>query len=284
MRILVFGRNGQVAASLAALASESVNITALGRDQADLMREGAGADAVKAHPADIIVNAAAYTAVDKAEEDHAGAERLNAAAAGELAQAAKEAGAHFIHISTDYVFDGASAAPYAESDAANPVNIYGETKLRGERAVLKTNDDAVILRTSWVFSEFGANFVKTILRLAADRDSLNVVDDQIGGPTSARDIAQTVLSIAQQRMNGATGAGLYHYQSAAAASWAEFAEAIVKAANKDMTINFIPTTEYPTPAPRPLRTVLDCTRIKNDFDVDQPDWRPALTQVIGALT
>lgn len=284
MRVLVFGRNGQVARALAEQVSGGDLATVLGRADADLMTPGLGAAAVAAHKPDVVINAAAYTAVDKAEEDRDAAARLNCEAASELAKAAEENGATFIHISTDYVFDGARDHPYREDDSVNPLGVYGATKRDGEIAVMTANPDAVILRTSWVFSEFGGNFVKTMLRLGGERGALNVVDDQVGGPTSARDIADAILAIAAKRRRGAPGSGVYHYQGAPAVSWAEFAEAIFDAAGMNVAVARIPTSAYPTPARRPLRTVLDCAKIERDFGVAAPDWRAALTHVITALS
>ena len=283
MRILIFGENGQVARALKDEAEGVHEVAALGRAQADLTAAGAAARAIKAQKPDVVLNAAAYTAVDKAETEREAARRLNAHAVQEMAQAAKETGAHFIHLSTDYVFDGAADAPYKEDDAPGPLNIYGETKLEGERAALETNDQCVIVRTSWVFSEYGANFVKTMLRLGAERNALNIVDDQVGGPTAARDIARALLVIAGKKHRGAPGDGLYHFQSAPATSWADFARKIFELSGQDVEVSAIPTKDYPTPAQRPLRTVLDCARIERDFGVAQPDWRASLRQALGAL-
>ena len=283
MRILIFGENGQVARALQDEAEGVHDIAAAGRAQADLTVSGAAASAVRAHEPNVVINAAAYTAVDKAETERDAARRLNAQAVKEMAQTAKDAGAHFIPLSTDYVFDGESDAPYKEDHEANPLNVYGETKHEGERAALEANDQSVIVRTSWVFSEYGANFVKTMLRLGAERDALNIVDDQVGGPTSARDIARALLVIAGKKHRGAPGEGLYHFQSAPAISWAGFARKIFELAGQNVEVNPIPTKDYPTPAQRPLRTVLDCARIERDFGVAQPDWRASLRQVLGAL-
>ncbi|CAK9039454.1 Glucose-1-phosphate thymidylyltransferase (dTDP-glucose pyrophosphorylase) (dTDP-glucose synthase) [Durusdinium trenchii] len=262
MRILLFGYNGQVARCLRDEAGNMHEVTALGSADADLMRPGIAAGAINANEPEIIINAAAYTAVDKAEEEKAAAHRLNAEAPAEMAQAAKNIGAPFIHISTDYVFNGRRETPYKEDNATDPLNVYGESKLAGEYAVLKENADAVILRTSWVFSEYGGNFVKTMLRLAKERDALNIVDDQIGGPTSARDIARALLTIAEKKHRGAKGGGIYHFQGAPTLSWAGFAKAIFDIAGANVDVTPIPTAEFPTPAMRPLRTVMDCARVE----------------------
>ncbi len=281
MRMLVFGKNGQVAKALKDLGGETV--IALGRDETDLMRPGASQDAIAAHRPDIIVNAAAYTAVDKAESEDDAAARLNCAAPEEMAIAAGEAGVPFIHISTDYVFDGTAEGRLDENAAVNPLNVYGRTKYEGERAVLKADPNAVILRTSWVFSEYGGNFVKTMLRLAGERDELTIVADQIGGPTDAADIGRAILAIAGKKYRGAPGAGLYHFQGAPAVSWADFAAKIFEIAEAPVKVSPIRTEDYPTPAKRPRNTMLDCAKIERDFGIGQPDWREGLRRVIGAL-
>jgi len=283
MRILLFGANGQVARSLAEEARGAHDVVALGRRDADLMTAGAGASAVKAHQPEAIVNAAAYTAVDAAEEDRQAATRLNAKAVGEIAAAAKDTGAHFIHLSTDYVFGGEHSKPISEAEETGPLNVYGETKRDGERAALDANAASIILRTSWVFSEFGNNFVKSMLRFGGERDAMNIVSDQIGGPTPARDIARVILAIAGKKHRGAPGEGVYHYQGAPAVSWADFASKIFEYAEIATVVTPIATTDYPTPARRPLYTVLDCARIERNFGVAQPDWRVGLRQVLSAL-
>ena len=283
MRILVFGRNGQVARTLEEEARRSHHVAMLGRNETDLMEKGAAAKAIVDHAPDIIINAAAYTAVDKAEEDEATTTRLNKDAPAEIARAAVEADAHFIHLSSDYVFDGEKAEPYHETDATNPLGVYGATKRDGEAAVLDAAPEAVIIRTSWVFSEYGENFLKTMLRLAAERNALNIVDDQIGGPTAARDIARAAVVIAGKKHRGAPGAGIYHFQGSPAVSWASFAAKIFEIAGADITVNPIATAQYPTPAKRPLHTVLDCAKMERDFGVAQPDWRASLRQALAAL-
>ncbi|MEM8772610.1 MAG: dTDP-4-dehydrorhamnose reductase [Pseudomonadota bacterium] len=283
MDILLFGKDGQVARSLQEEAG-SVAVTALGSAECNLLTPGAGATAIAGRSPDVIINAAAYTAVDKAEEERDAAQRLNADAPVELARAAKDAGAVFIHISTDYVFNGADEHAYSEQDETAPLNHYGDSKRAGEEGILDLNSEAVILRTSWVFSEFGANFVKTMLRLGAERDQLSIVDDQIGGPTPARDIARTLLTIAGKKHRGAPGDGVYHFQGRPSVSWAAFAEKIFEIAGLKTGIEKISTAAYPTPASRPLNTVLDCARIERDFGLAAPDWRIGLRAVIAALT
>ncbi len=282
MRILLFGRNGQVARCLQEEAGDG--LVALGRNAADLMHEGAAQTAIAAHSPDVVINAAAYTAVDKAEEEQDAAAQLNANAPGEMARAAIAAGAQFIHLSSDYVFDGLSETPYAETDIANPLNVYGRTKRAGEQFVLSENPQAIVIRTSWVFSEFGDNFVKTMMRLGAERDSLRIVADQIGGPTPARDIAKTLLAIAAKKHRGAPGDGLYHYQGAPTVNWADFAGKIFDYAELSVTVTPVTTAQYPTLAARPLNTHLNCGKIERDFGVAMPDWRVRLRQIIDTLS
>ncbi len=281
MRMLVFGKNGQVARALQDIGGE--DIIALGRDGADLMQAGAARDAIAANNPEIIVNASAYTAVDKAESDEAAARRLNMEAPAEMAAAAAELNVPFIHISTDYVFDGAVEARLDENTAINPLNVYGRTKTDGESAVMNVLPGGIILRTSWVFSEYGGNFVKTMLRLGAERDALTIVADQIGGPTAAADIARAIITIAGKKHRGAPGAGLYHFQGAPAVSWAAFAEKIFEVTGLSVKVSHIKTEDYPTPAKRPLHTVLDCAKVERDFGVAQPDWRTELRRVLAVL-
>ncbi len=283
MRILLFGKNGQVARCLQDEAG-AVRVAALGSGECDLRQDGAAATAIDAQKPDVVVNAAAFTAVDKAETNEPEARRLNADAPAEMALACARAGVRFIHLSTDYVFDGRSAGPYTEADPTRPLGIYGATKLDGEEAVLAAAPTAVVIRTSWVFSEYGANFVKTMLRLGAERATLSIVDDQVGGPTPARDIARAVLTIAGKLHRGAPGEGIYHFQGGPPVSWAAFAEKIFDIAGLETSVETIPTADYPTPATRPLRTVLDCARIERNFGIAQPDWRAGLRQVIAALS
>ena len=286
MRILVFGKNGQVARALQDIGGDS--LVALGRDTCDLMNAGAAREAIIARKPDIIVNAAAYTAVDKAETDEVAARRLNHETPAEMAEAASAIDAPFIHLSTDYVFDGSVAGRLNESAAVNPLNVYGQSKCDGERAVLKAKPQAIILRTSWVFSEYGVNFVKTMLKLAQTRDELSIVADQIGGPTAAADIAAAIMTIAGKKYRGAPGSGVYHFQGAPAVSWADFAAKTFEISGRTISVVKITTEQYntmqkSTPAVRPLSTVLDCARIERDFGIPQPDWRASLRQVIAIL-
>ncbi|TJZ93243.1 dTDP-4-dehydrorhamnose reductase [Paracoccus gahaiensis] len=278
--LLVFGRTGQVAQDLALLALEA---TYLGRDRADLTDPEACAAAILAARPQAVINAAAYTAVDKAEADADTARLVNADAPAAMARACAELGIPFLHISTDYVFDGTGDQPRAEDAPTGPLGTYGATKLAGEAAVAAAGGHWAVMRTSWVFSAHGANFVKTMLRLGAERDRLTVVADQIGGPTPAADIAGAALSmIAAMRDDPAKG-GLYHFAGAPDTSWAGFAREIMAQAGLGAEIADIPSSDYPTPAARPLNSRLDCTRIAQDFGIARPDWRAGLARVLDQL-
>ena len=276
--ILVFGKTGQVATEL----QRQADITALGRDVADLSDpQGCAAIIADLKPS-VVINAAAYTAVDKAEEDEAQAQDVNPAAPGAMAGACAHLDVPFLHGSTDYVFDGSGTRAWTETDPVAPQNAYGRTKLAGEAAVRASGARHILLRTAWVFSAHGANFVKTMLRLSETRDALNVVDDQIGGPTPAADIAATLLGLAQAMQNGATG-GTYHYAGDPQTSWAGFAREIFTQACRDVTVTGIPSSDYPTPASRPLNSRLDCAKLRSDFGISPADWQGGLRAVIKEL-
>lgn len=277
--ILVFGQTGQVARELARLAPDAVY---LGRDQADLAQPDACAAAIRAHTPSAVINAAAYTAVDRAEDEEALATLINGNAPAAMAVACAEIGIPLVHISTDYVFDGAGEAPFAPDYPTAPLGAYGRTKLKGEDGVRAAGATHAIMRTSWVFSAHGANFVRTMLRLGAERDLLNVVTDQIGGPTPARAIAEACLSMAQQLQADPTKSGTYHFSGTPATSWAGFARAIMAEADLSCEIIDIPSAAYPTPARRPLNSRLDCTKLRV-FGLSQPDWREYLKTTLIEL-
>lgn len=285
MRALIFGTTGQLGLELARRAPRGTGLIAVGREAADLTQPEGCAHLVTTAKADIIINAAAYTAVDAAESDAATARIVNAEAPGAMARAAAARGVPFLHVSTDYVFDGASTRPWREDDPVSPLGVYGQTKLDGERAIQAAGGDHVILRTAWVFSAHGRNFVKTMLRLGAERESLGVVDDQRGGPTPAADIADALWTIAGAFRAGEGTSGVFHFAGAPTVSWADFAEAIFARAAlpRKPVVNRIATSAYPTPARRPANSALDCTRIKHCYDIDQPDWRDGLARVIDEL-
>jgi dTDP-4-dehydrorhamnose reductase len=279
MTILVFGRTGQVATELQAAAA----VTALGRSHADLSDPVACAAAIRAHAPRAVINAAAYTAVDRAEEEEALATTINGDAPGAMARACAELGIPFVHISTDYVFPGDSETPWQPGDATAPLGAYGRSKLCGEEGVRAAGGTHAILRTSWVVSAHGHNFVKTMLRLGAERDRLTIVADQVGGPTPARAIAAACLSIADQLVADPGKTGTYHFSGAPDTSWAGFAREIFAQAGLSCTVEDIPTSAYPTPAQRPLNSRLDCSATEATFGITRPDWRIGLRDILSDL-
>lgn len=280
MTLLVFGATGQVATELHLAAPDAVF---LGRDKADLRDPEACAAAIAAHRPTAVINAAAYTAVDRAEEEEALATVINGEAPGAMARACAALDLPFVHISTDYVFAGDGSAPWAPTDPVAPQNAYGRSKLAGEEAVRAAGGAHAILRTSWVVSAHGANFVKTMLRLGAERDALTIVADQIGGPTPARDIAGACLSIATQLRAAPDKIGTYHFSGAPDTSWADFARAIFAAAGLSCDVTDIPSSAYPTPATRPLNSRLDCRATETIFGIPRPDWRSGLADILNDL-
>lgn len=279
MSILVFGQTGQVATEL----QKQTDVLALSRAQADLADPAACADAITRLRPSAVINAAAYTAVDKAEEQEDLALIINADAPAAMAGAAAELGIPFLHISTDYVFDGTGKKPWMPGDLTNPSGAYGRTKLAGENRITDVGGGAVILRTSWVFSAHGNNFVKTMLKLAKDRDDLNVVSDQIGGPTPAAAIAAALLRITQAMINDSAGGGIYHFAGAPDVSWADFAREIFLASAKNVKVHDIATSEFPTLAKRPANSRMDCASLLTDFGIERPDWRSGVADVISEL-
>ena len=276
--ILVFGKSGQVATEL----QRQADVTALGRDQADLSDPDACFAAIETHKPALVINAAAYTAVDKAEEEEALATVINGDAPEAMARACAGQGIPFLHISTDYVFEGGGAAPWRETDPVAPQNAYGRSKLAGEAAVQAAGGQWAILRTAWVFSAHGNNFVKTMLCLSKTRDHLTIVADQMGCPTPAADIAATLLTMGQA-MQGGQGGGLYHYGGAPFASWADFARAIFAGADRATAVEDIPTSAFPTPASRPLNSRLDCAKLETDFGITPADWQAGLQAILEDL-
>jgi len=224
---------------------------------------------------DVIINCAAYTAVDKAEEDEVNADKINHLAVKNLAEISKEKNIKFIHISTDYVFNGENFKPYTEEDKTNPNGVYGRTKLDGEKAMQKINpNNSIIIRTSWVYSSYGANFVKTMLRLGKEKDALGVIFDQVGTPTYARDLAKTILEILPQLHNDKVE--VYHYSNEGVLSWYDFAKEIMRMAKIECQINPIETKEYPTPATRPHYSLLNKSKIKKEYNIAIPYWKDSL--------
>jgi dTDP-4-dehydrorhamnose reductase len=274
-KILVTGATGQVASELNVLAPSYSQLEWVFADRTllDLSELNTISKVLDEMQPQIIINCAAYTAVDKAETETDLADILNHQAVAVLAQWTKGNNCQFLHISTDYVFDGNSSTPLKEDAATGPINVYGQTKLAGEQACLRENPNAIIIRTSWVYSKFGANFVKTMCRLMQERDSLNVVNDQIGSPTYAADLAKAILTII---LHPNWQAGIYHYSNEGTISWYEFALAIQEIGGFDCQITGIPSTDYPTPARRPKYSLLDKSKIKNTFAVEVPEYRESL--------
>lgn len=291
MRIVVTGKTGQVSMSLVERAAEQgVSLLAVGRPEFDLADAEQGLDAIAAAKPDVIVSAAAYTAVDKAESDAATASAVNADGAAALARLAASLGVPLVHLSTDYVFDGSKPTPYVESDPTNPLGVYGATKLAGEHAVAAATPNHAILRTAWVYSPFGTNFVKTMLRVGAERPELRVVDDQIGNPTSALDIAEAVLVVARNlhdRPDDAALRGVFHLTGSGDASWADFASAIFAASaplgGPSASVVRITTADYPTPARRPANSRLSCDKLNLVHGIVMPAWKSSAHAVVARL-
>jgi dTDP-4-dehydrorhamnose reductase len=289
IRILQFGTTGQLGVELLRQApAHDVAVTALSRAEADLSDPASAAARVREHRPDVVVIAAAHTAVDLAESERDLAFAINAESPGAIARAAAEVGAAVVNVSTDYVFDGAGGAPYAEDAAPNPINVYGASKLAGERAVAAANPRSLSIRTSWVVSPHGKNFVKTMLRVAAAGNPLKVVDDQSGRPTSAADLAAFIMAIAPRVAAAPAGDpafGLVHFANSGEVTWRGFAQAIFAEALGDRAPDVAPTTtaEYVTPARRPLRATMDLGRLERDFGVKPRPWREALKDLLAEL-
>ena len=277
--ILVFGKTGQVAREIQQLGT----VAALGREDANLSDPQACANAIRRHAPDAVINTAAYTAVDQAEDEEAVATVINGDAPKAMAKACAELGIPFVHISTDYVFEGTGQAPWQPQDQTAPQNVYGRSKLAGEIGIAKIGGTYAILRTSWVVSAHGANFIKTMLRLSETREVLNIVDDQVGGPTPASDIALACLQIAEQLIQDPSKSGTYHFSGTPDVSWADFADEIFDQAGKFVAVTPIPTTDYPKPAKRPLNSRMDCTATKRAFGIERPDWVTGLKTILDDL-
>jgi dTDP-4-dehydrorhamnose reductase len=284
--ILVTGKNGQLGNELQAIASlhpeydfiftdrETLDIT--NRDEVDVFFS-------KKLP-QFCINAAAYTAVDKAETERDLAVKVNAEAIGYLSLACKKYSAKFIHISTDYVFDGTATEPYKEEDETNPVNFYGLTKLMGEELALSNHPGSIVIRTSWVYSSYGSNFVKTMLRLMSEKSAINVVNDQYGSPTYARDLAEAILQIIKSSTTSILApGGIYHFSNSGAISWFDFASAIKEISASSCSVSPIPTSSYPTPAKRPTYSVFDKTKISTSYGIEIKDWEKSLQQCFVEL-
>lgn len=289
MRIALTGSKGQVASSLIERASRDVELLPLSRPQFALEDRRAVLAGIEAARPDVVINAAAYTAVDKAEAEEEMAVRVNGEGAGHVAEAAARIGAPLLHLSTDYVFDGALDRPYCEDDPTGPTGAYGRSKLIGEQRVTERCADSAILRTAWVYSPFGANFVRTMLRLNETREEVGVVADQRGNPTSALDIADALLAIAKRMRNDPSPAlrGVFHMTGSGEAAWADFAEAVFEhayARGRPLTrVKRIATADYPTPARRPANSRLDNTKLRRVYHLALPAWRDSLAVCCARL-
>jgi dTDP-4-dehydrorhamnose reductase len=287
LRVLQFGATGQLGRALIdGGRSANIALTALDRAQADLARPGAAAAATAASPADVVVIAAAYTAVDRAESEEAMAHRINAAAPAEIAQAAAARSVPVIYVSTDYVFAGTGSHAWQEDDATVPLNAYGRTKAAGEAAVLAASPENLVIRTSWVFSPWGRNFVTTMLRLAEGQDEISVARDQRGRPTSALDLANAILAIAPRAISGEI-TGILHFANAGETDWAEFAQTVfaeAKARNwPHARVRRIPASDYPAPAMRPANSVLDTARFERLTGLIPRPWHEALSETLDRM-
>lgn len=287
MKILLFGKNGQVGWELNRSLQPLGEVIAIGREEADFSEPESLRQIVQQVGPDVIVNAVAYTAVDKAETEEDLALKINAEAPRILAEEAKKLGALMVHYSTDYVFDGTKKSPYVESDKPNPINAYGRTKLAGEQAIQSSGCDYLIFRTSWVYASRGNNFLLTMLRLAQEREELSIVSDQIGSPTSARLIADTsalcVRQAVNERVAGIFSSGLYHLTASGCTSWHGFTKEIVNLAknNSSLELNIknikpILTSDYPTPAARPMNSQLALDELQEKFSILLPSWKKSL--------
>jgi dTDP-4-dehydrorhamnose reductase len=289
VRLVVTGRDGQVAQSLAERATGDVEVVRVGRPQLDLARPETIAPALAAARPDVVISAAAYTAVDRAEDERDLAFAINAEGAGKVAEAAARIGVPVIHLSTDYVFDGEAEAPYDEDHRPDPRSVYGASKLAGEKAVAEANPHHLILRTAWVYSPFGANFVKTMLRLAADREEIAVVADQWGNPTSALDIADGILLAASalRRPGSFSAFGVYHLAGTGAINWSGFARHVLETSARiggsHACVREIATAEYPTKARRPANSRLSTEKFATIFGWRAPEWRRSTEEVVRRL-
>ena len=290
MRIVVTGTKGQLAQSLLACEAADISLIAVGRVSMDFEKLQTIAPALASAQPDVIVNAAAYTAVDQAEAEEARAFRINATAAGAVAAAARKLNVPVIHLSTDYVFDGRADTPYRETDATAPLNAYGRSKLAGEKTVATANPDHVILRTSWIYSPFGQNFLKTMLQLGETHSEVSVVADQYGCPTAAADIAGAIVAIAstlRTRPDDARLRGTFHLAGSGETAWAEFAQTIFDEAAQHghKRVNVVPITaaEYPTAAARPNNSRLNCDKLSEVYGLRLPDWRSSVRVCVARL-
>jgi dTDP-4-dehydrorhamnose reductase len=282
MKVIVTGSNGQLGSELRELAASETNLEFLFFDRStlDLSDLSAIEDIFKKYEPAYLVNCAAYTAVDNAEQDHEGAFAINATAVGTMATVCRRHQCRMIHISTDYVFNGKSDHPFFPDDTKGPLNVYGLSKLKGEELALQENPDVIIIRTSWVYSSYGKNFVKTMMRLMKEKESINVVNDQVGSPTYAADLAASIMVILK---SGKWHPGIYHYSNEGLISWYDFAIAIKQFTNASCLVNPVDTSAYPTPARRPFYSALNTEKIKQNYPVRTREWKESLRICIGKL-
>jgi dTDP-4-dehydrorhamnose reductase len=286
MVVLVTGANGQLGQSIKSIANKYPTIQFVYTDfyEMDITNIESCTNAFLKYQPQFCINTAAYTAVDKAESEPEKAHLINGLGSENLAKVCKENDTILLHISTDFIFDGTSKKPYLESDFPNPQSVYGQTKLEGEIAIQNTWEKHFIIRTSWVYSQFGANFMKTMLRLASERDSLSVVSDQIGTPTNAVDLAEVLLTIIKSPItHHPSSFGIYNFSNEGVCSWYDFAAAIFHQKELKIDLTPIPTSAYPTPAKRPAYSVLDKTKIKNTFNIEVNEWKTSLVRGINQL-
>ena len=285
MKILVTGSNGQLGSEIEALSLSYPSWKFFFSDlpELDICNKDLLSQFVVDNKINSIINCAAYTAVDKAEENIEIADLVNASAVGNLASVAEEQNLKLIHISTDYVFDGTSHMPYTENMPVSPLGVYGATKRKGEEFIINSSAEAILIRTSWLYSSFGNNFVKTMLRLGEEREELAVIFDQVGTPTYARDLAQTCLDILSKSECLNTNGKVYHFSNEGISSWYDFAKAIMEMGEVNCQVNPIETKDYPTPAARPHYSVLNKGKIKADFGIQVPYWRDSLMDCIKLL-
>ena len=287
MKVLITGANGQLGSEIKELAFEYENLECVFKDLPEL--DICDAEVLNTFIIDqhinAVINCAGYTAVDKAEEEALIAQKVNSEGVLNLVNALEKVDGKLIHISTDYVFNGNHSQPYKESDSVSPIGVYGETKRAGELAVLNSSIDAIVIRTSWLYSMYGNNFVKTMLRIGNNKKSIQVVSDQLGTPTYAKDLAKTCLDILSDTgsTNLSKKESLYHYSNEGVTSWYDFATAIMEICNIDCQVIPIETKDYPTQARRPLYSVLDKSKIKSDFKITIPHWRDSLTNCIKKI-
>lgn len=287
MKVLVTGAYGQLGSELSEMSGlfPTFGFIFTDADTMDITNENAICSFFEKHHPDFVVNCAAYTAVDKAEDDQETAKQINSLAPGYLASACKKTGAKLIHISTDYIFNGENYKPYTEEDKTNPLGVYGKTKYNGEVNCLANNPETLIIRTSWLYSSFGNNFVKTMVRLGKEKDSLRVVSDQVGSPTYAMDLAGVILKIINDSARSKTGfiPGIYNYSNEGICSWYDFAIAIHKMANIKCHVSPVRSDEYPAKSKRPHYSVLDKSKIKSVYKITIPYWRESLKECVNKI-